>query len=90
MRARRAVPDDAPAIARAHVASWNATYRGVIADDALDSLTEERLAPEWRQEIETGGAGVAFYRALGFTPDGRDDKLCIGAPEYRFRGALPV
>ena len=167
MRARPAVPDDAPVIARVHVASWNATYRGVIADDALDSLTEERLAPEWRQEIETGEAGVAvvevdgevagysrfgpardddldpsttaeiygfylhpdvwgrgagralmehvqmdlrrrgfrdgclwvvqvneraqaFYRARGFTPDGRDDKLCIGAPEYRFRGALPA
>ncbi|MDQ3981063.1 MAG: GNAT family N-acetyltransferase [Actinomycetota bacterium] len=153
-----------------HVASWNATYRGVIADEALDGLSEERLAPEWRAEIdrpeapgvkvvvveqdgrvigysrygpardddldaaadaevygfylhpESWGRGAgralmdhvkedlrqrgfrsvalwvvqrneraqAFYGALGFSPDGRDDKLCIGAPEYRLRGTLPV
>lgn len=166
MKARPTAPDDAPAIARVHVASWNAAYRGVIADEALDDLTEERLAPEWRREIEAGvsevavvevdavvtgysrygpsrdddldpkttaeiygfylhpdtwgkGAGrvlmthvkddlgtrgfrdavlwvvqvndraQAFYRGVGFAPDGRDDKLCIGAPEYRYRGELP-
>ncbi|HEX2296302.1 MAG TPA: GNAT family N-acetyltransferase [Actinomycetota bacterium] len=165
MKARAATSDDASAIARVHVASWNAAYRGVIADDALDALTEDRLAPEWRAEIEGSDAGVAvvedggdvvgysrygsardadldpatdaevygfylhpdawgrgggralmehvkadlrgrgfrtaalwvvqvnegaqaFYRAVGFEPDGRDDKLCIGAPEYRFRGKL--
>ena len=167
MKARPAAPGDAPAIARVHVASWNAAYRGVIADEALDALTEERLGPEWRREIEGGDAYAAvveddgsvvgysrygrardddldaattaeiygfylhpeawgrgggrvlmdhvkedlvtggwhdavlwvvqvndraqgFYRATGFEPDGRDDKLCIGAPEYRFRGELPA
>ncbi len=164
MKARAAVAEDAAAIARVHVASWNAVYRGVVADEALDALTEERLAPEWRRAIERGecvavvedggdvvgysrygpardddldpatdaeiygfylhpdawgrGAGrtlmehvkddlrgrgfrlgtlwvvqsndraQGFYRALGFAPDGRDDKLCIGAPEYRFRGPV--
>lgn len=168
MNARDATPDDAPAIAAVHVASWNAAYRGVIADDALDELTEGRLAEEWREGIErpdpagskvavvgdgaeiTGysrygpardddldprevaevygfylhpdvwgrGGGTAlmdhvvadlrrasfrsavlwvvqvneraqaFYRARGFAPDGRDDKLCIGAPEYRYRRDL--
>lgn len=162
MNARPAAPEDAPAIAAVHVESWNAAYRGVIADEALDELTVERLTPEWRREIEASEAAVAvveddgevvgysrygaardddldpsgwaevygfylhpdawgrgggrvlmehvkadlrgrgfhsaclwvvqvnegaqaFYRALGFAPDGRDDKLCIGAPEYRFR-----
>ncbi len=165
MKARPATPGDARAIARVHVASWNAAYRGVIADDALDELTEGRLAPEWRREIDAGESTVAvlehdrtvagysrygpardddldpsldaevygfylhpdlwgrgggrvlmdhvkddlrssgfrsarlwvvqvneraqaFYRATGFAPDGRDDKLCIGAPEYRYRGDL--
>lgn len=165
MKARPATAEDAAAIARVHVASWNAAYRGVIADGALDALTEDRLTPEWRRAVETGdgvvavvedsgtvagyarygpardgdldheewaeifgfyvdpaawgrGAGrtlmehvtddlrdrgfrdaclwvvqvneraQAFYRALGFAPDGRDDKLCIGAPEYRFRASL--
>lgn len=166
MKARAAVPDDADAIASVHVASWNAAYRGVIADEALDELTEETLAPQWRSAIEdAAGAAVAvveadegvcgyarygpardddldpndaaeiygfyvhpdawgtgagrtlmehvtadlrhrryraaalwvvqsneraqrFYRAAGFAPDGRDDKLCIGAPEYRYRTTL--
>lgn len=167
MNARSAAPDDAPEIARTHVASWNAAYRSVIADEALDELTEERLEPEWRRAIEKREAGVevavveqdgvvfgysrygpardddldpatdaevygfylhpdawgrgagralmrhvaddlrgrgfravclwvvqvneraqGFYRALGFAPDGRDDKLCIGAPEYRYRASL--
>lgn len=165
MKARPAILGDAPAIARVHVASWNAAYRGVIADEALDALTEERLTPEWRAAVEAGDAQVAvveragevvgysrygpahdddldpskwaevygfylhpdvwgggggralmdhvkedlrgrgfraaclwvvqvneraqaFYRAMGFRPDGRDDKLCIGAPEYRFRADL--
>lgn len=168
MNVRPAAGSDAAAIARVHVASWNAAYRGVIADEALDALTEERLASEWRAEIERPevqgvtvavvedddglagyarygpardddlhpdrdaevygfylhpdrwgkGAGralmehvrddlrrrgfdvvtlwvvqvneraQAFYRALGFEPDGRDDKLCIGAPEFRYRASL--
>ena len=167
MKARPAVPDDAAAIASVHVASWNAACRGVIGDEALDALTEDRLAPEWRREIDEGAGGVAvvedggrvvgysrygaardddldaattaeiygfylrpdawgsgggrvlmehvkqdlvgggfreavlwvvqvndraqrFYRAAGLVPDGRDDKLCMGAPEYRFRGELPA
>ena len=170
MKAREATPDDAPGIAAVHVASWNAAYRGVIADEALDALTEERLAAEWRAGIESpdpqgskvtvvedggrvagyarygpardddldpaavaevygfylhpamwgrgGGRALmehvvadlegrgfgtavlwvvqvneraqAFYRRLGFTPDGRDDKLCIGAPEFRYRRELDV
>jgi ribosomal protein S18 acetylase RimI-like enzyme len=170
MKVRDATPDDAPGIAAVHVASWNAAYRGVIADEALDALTEERLTGEWRAGIESpdpegstiavvedGGrvvgyarygrsrdddldpAGVAevygfylhpdvwglgggralmehvvadlerrgfgdavlwvvqvneraqaFHRALGFAPDGRADKLCIGAPEFRYRRELDV
>lgn len=168
MNVREATPGDAPGIAAVHVASWNAAYRGVIDDAALDALTEERLAGEWRAGIESpdpagstvavvedggrvvgyarygrsrdddldpvavaevygfylhpdvwglgrgralmdyvvtdlGGRGFrdavlwvvqvneraqAFYRALGFAPDGRADKLCIGAPEFRYRREL--
>ena len=35
---REAVPGDAEEIARAHVASWRASYRGILPDDILDDL----------------------------------------------------
>lgn len=35
MRVRDARPDDVPALARVHVASWHDTYRGIIPRSAL-------------------------------------------------------
>ena len=35
---RTAVPGDAEDIARAHVASWRVSYRGILPDEALDGL----------------------------------------------------
>ena len=40
--ARLADPDDARAIARVHVRSWQAVYRGVIAEEFLGSLDVDR------------------------------------------------
>ncbi len=42
--ARLAIPDDARAIAEVHVRSWRAAYRGVVADEFLDSLDVDRRA----------------------------------------------
>jgi len=38
---RAAVPADADAVARVHVRSWQSAYRGLIAQEYLDSLTPE-------------------------------------------------
>ena len=44
MRIREAEPKDARAIAEIHVRSWQAAYRGQLADDYLDELkVEDRL-----------------------------------------------
>lgn len=50
---RQAVPDDAPAIARVHIASWQAAYRGQLPDQFLDSLSAEleRRSVFWRTHI---------------------------------------
>jgi hypothetical protein len=42
---RPATPADAPALARAHVASWRAAYRGILPDAVL---------PEVRYRIPLG------------------------------------
>ncbi len=48
---RPAIHTDAPAIARVHVDTWRAAYRGMIPDDYLDSLSYDRRTDFWAQEI---------------------------------------
>jgi GNAT superfamily N-acetyltransferase len=38
---RPAVPEDLEGMARVHVDGWKTAYRGIVADDVLDSLTQE-------------------------------------------------
>jgi L-amino acid N-acyltransferase YncA len=57
MPIRDAAPTDAPAIARIHVDSWRATYRGLMPDDLLDGLSYERRERQWVQTIARSGEG---------------------------------
>jgi hypothetical protein len=44
---RAAVPEDALAVARVHVRSWQVAYRGLIAQAYLDSLKPEVWAAKY-------------------------------------------
>jgi GNAT superfamily N-acetyltransferase len=44
---RLARPEDAPAIARVHVAVWQTTYRGLIADALIDEVAFAQRAAMW-------------------------------------------
>jgi ribosomal protein S18 acetylase RimI-like enzyme len=46
---RRAEPQDAPAVARVHVASWRQAYRGLLPQEYLDSLSVETRTTTWAQ-----------------------------------------
>ncbi len=48
---RAARVDDAGAIARIHVRSWQAAYRGHVPDRFLDGLEVDRRAEFWAHEI---------------------------------------
>jgi ribosomal protein S18 acetylase RimI-like enzyme len=48
---RDAVPDDAPACAAVHVASWQHTYRGAVPDEYLDALVPADRLDAWRDWI---------------------------------------
>ncbi|MBK9741008.1 MAG: GNAT family N-acetyltransferase [Actinobacteria bacterium] len=85
MEVRPAVPGDAEAIARVHVATWQAAYRGLLPDAFLDGLRwEDRLA-RWTAALSTpgpteGGAWVAVENGTeirGFVEWGpaRDEDL---------------
>jgi ribosomal protein S18 acetylase RimI-like enzyme len=73
---RAAVVDDALAIARVHVASWRSTYRTLLPDDFLTSLSEEGYADRWRRNIVN--APVRVYVAedggevVGFASGGKE------------------
>jgi GNAT superfamily N-acetyltransferase len=64
---RLARPDDAEAIADAHVRGWLATYRGLVPDSILDGLSVGRRATFWRDTITAETAAGAA--APGATAD---------------------
>ncbi len=94
LRLREAAAQDAAAIAGLHVASWRATYRGIMADAYLDGpIVAERLG-YWGRTLsraEAGrlvllledGQGLAGFIALGPDPsaifDAHIDNLHVEA-----------
>ncbi len=45
--------DDAPAIARVHVDTWRTTYRGIVPEDYLATLSYEKRESRWAQMLST-------------------------------------
>jgi L-amino acid N-acyltransferase YncA len=62
---RLATVDDADAIAETHVASWKATYRGIVPQDYLDSLSVQQRADRWRSSLIAPSAMNIYVADLG-------------------------
>ena len=83
-RIRRAGRADIEALAAVHLASWQAGYRGMMPQDALDALTADEFTAIWNARIEEDGRETYIYfsgeRAVGFVSfgpcrdDGADDR----------------
>jgi ribosomal protein S18 acetylase RimI-like enzyme len=73
---RAATVSDAPAIARVHVASWLSTYRGLLPDDFLESLSETNYTERWTRVITEGTSRVVVAEdgadLVGFASGGRE------------------
>ena len=73
---RPATLEDATAIARVHVASWQSTYREMLPDEFLASLSETGYAERWKRVI--GDVSSKVYVAedggevVGFASGGRE------------------
>ena len=67
MQIRRALPSDAPGIARVHVESWRSTYVGIVPDDYLASLDCRERERIWRRLIsyESQATYVAQHKRVG-------------------------
>lgn len=48
---RHATLDDATAIAEVHVASWRTTYRGIVDQAYIDTLSVAERATAWAQRL---------------------------------------
>jgi GNAT superfamily N-acetyltransferase len=48
---RRAVPEDAEGITRAHIQSWRTSYRDILPGELLDGLDFEQRLAGWRQGL---------------------------------------
>jgi ribosomal protein S18 acetylase RimI-like enzyme len=75
IRIREAEPRDAEAIARIHVRSWQAAYRGQLSDDYLDGLSVRDRLEQHRMALETPGAHRTWVaeedgRVVGFAVTG--------------------
>jgi ribosomal protein S18 acetylase RimI-like enzyme len=73
---RPATIEDAPAIAGVHVESWRTTYRGMLPDDFLASLSEAGYAERWERVIRDGATVVRVAEdageLVGFASGGRE------------------
>lgn len=57
MTIRPATPADAPAIAHIHVATWQATYTGIVPEAYLSSLNEADFTTRWTEWLH-GDASI--------------------------------
>ena len=95
---RAATPSDARGIGAVQVATWHATYRGIIADDFIDRLTVDDRERAWAHRLERPipdtGAALSIDRPLIFVAEGSARILgfvCGGAirdPEPGYDGEL--
>ncbi len=78
---RRARLDDAEAIGRVHVETWRVTYAGMLPDDMLLKMSEDRQARMWQRLLgegetsivaEVAQAGIVGFGSFGPNRSGRD------------------
>lgn len=92
---QRATPADAAAIAGVHVRAWQVAYRGLVPDEALDSLSLAQRESTWRALLERNAQGeftlvaerdsdvVAFCSVIAPSrDDDADSRTCEVAAIY--------
>ncbi len=96
-RVREAVLGDERAIAEIHVASWQAAYRGQIADATLDAMSVAEREPVWRRRLTAparpgqrvwvveDAEGIAGFAGCG---PSRDDDAAVGTSGASVTGEI--
>jgi GNAT superfamily N-acetyltransferase len=61
---RPATLEDVMGLAKVHVDTWKATYRGIVADSFLDGLSYERSAKGWERSLSDPGSRQRIFVAV--------------------------
>ena len=71
---RGAVPDDAPDLARCHMACWREAYRPLLSGELLDGLDVREFQVRWEQRLADPHSGVVVgvvdQELVGFASSG--------------------
>lgn len=85
---RPATPDDAPALARVHVASWHEAYREIVPPAYLEGFTVQRCAERLRKFL--AGEAAAGDSATGNPAAGGPVETYAAEHEGRLVGLLTL
>ena len=72
---RKAKIEDAGGIAKVHVDSWRTTYKGIVSDTYLESLSYEKREPIWKRGINENHVYIAENengKIIGFSSGGKE------------------
>src|ERR1700722_12322057 len=73
---RRATPEDAEAIARVHVESWQTSYRGILPDGFLEDLSVADRTKHWKRNLTEPESGIAGISSAA--PSGHATFVALG------------
>ena len=90
VRIREAEASDAEAIARVRVQSWQSTYRGLLPEEYLQSLSVDDHARNWRSILSA--RGLQGFTYVAESEDGTVTGFALGGAERtgdaRYTGEL--
>lgn len=75
MKIRAATLRDVYSISKIHIDSWKTTYKGLLSDKYLESLSYKEKEQLWNQVIPKGGVFVAENESgdiIGFASGGKE------------------
>ncbi|MBM7662996.1 L-amino acid N-acyltransferase YncA [Bacillus mesophilus] len=75
MMIRHAQVEDIVSIAKIHVDSWRSTYKNIVSEEVLNSLSYEEREELWKKVIPNGGVFVALDdtgNIVGFASGGKE------------------
>ncbi|MEJ2250317.1 MAG: GNAT family N-acetyltransferase [Candidatus Lokiarchaeota archaeon] len=97
MNIRKAVSADAPEIATVHIKSWQTTYKDIIPENYLSSLSKENKKRSWEDRLSLKREKIFTYvacndkgRIVGFSLGSLEQQMPIGMRfrEHLYKGEL--